>query len=340
MASFGTVARRRQAHFRDTSETISQEARTPGDDKGRRNGHLLALGCEAENLYPTLRDENGAVRFFRDRNIKWWRNARSGDAKGEAGPTRNMASSQIACVNFLLPLVEIRGALTAFLRAIDEDVREVVAIEHEGNRSPVEFEWIGTGGPLEEDAPPTRGANTTSVDAFMLAETAQGRKAYLLEWKHVEEYPTGNNYLGSGSRGETRLRRYFARYNAESSSFNGAAPIEELLYEPFYQLMRQRLLADRIAMERELEVSEAKVIAVVPEDNAAYRNPLTSPPLAQRFPDLKSVSDVFRATLKEPDEAYAIVCPSLLVGAIERECGGAAADWVKYQRHRYGWRSE
>ena len=100
MASFGTVARRQQAHFRDTSETISHEARAPGDDKGRRNGHLLALGCEAENLYPTLRGENGAVRFFHARNIKWWCNTRSGDAKGETGPTRNMASSQIACITF------------------------------------------------------------------------------------------------------------------------------------------------------------------------------------------------------------------------------------------------
>ena len=262
------------------------------------------------------------------------------DARGETGPTRNMASSQIACVNFLLPLVEIEGALTAFLRAIDEDVREVVTIEHEGNRSPVEFEWIGASGPLEGDAAPTRGANTTSVDAFMVAETARGRKAYLVEWKHVEEYPARNNYLGAGSSGETRLRRYAARYSAESSSFNGVAPIDELLYEPFYQLMRQRLLADRMAMERELDISEARVIAVVPEHNTAYRNRLTSPSLAQRFPELESVSDVFRATLKRPYEAYAIVCPSLLVDAIEGECGAAAADWTRYQRGRYGWRSE
>ena len=251
-----------------------------------------------------------------------------------------MASSQIACVNFLLPLVEIQGALAAFLRAIDEDVREIVTIEHQGNTSPVEFEWIGTSGPLEKDAPPTRGANTTSVDAFMVSETGQGRKAYLLEWKHVEGYPTRNNYLGSGSQGKTRLGRYSDPYNAESSSFNGIAPIEELLYEPFYQLMLQRLLADRMVMDRELGVSEARVIAVVPEPNTAYRNRMTSPPLAQRFPNLKSVSDVFRATLKQPDEAYAIICPSLLVEAIERGCGKAVTDWTAYQRQRYGWRIE
>lgn len=61
------------------------------------------------------------------------------------------------------------GALEAALRAIDDDVKSVIAIEHEGNKSRVEFEWIGLCGPLEEGAAHTRGANTTSVDAFMVA---------------------------------------------------------------------------------------------------------------------------------------------------------------------------
>ena len=91
----------------------------------------------------------------------------NGAARGVDGPTRNMASSQIVCVNFLLPLVGIGGALETILRTIDNDIQGVITIEHEGNVSPVEFEWIGLVGPLEEGAAPTRGANTTSVDAFI-----------------------------------------------------------------------------------------------------------------------------------------------------------------------------
>ena len=278
MPSFGQTARNQQANFRNTSKTISPAGCTPSDDKGQRHGHLLALGNEADNLYPNLRGEEGVLRFFRERKIKWWRNARSGDARGEDGPTRNMASSQIACINFLLPLVGIDGALEAVLRAIDSDVKNVVVIEYEGKKSPVEFEWIGINGPLEQDAAPTRGANTTSIDAFMVVETGAGRRAYLMEWKYVEEYPTRNNYLGNGSRGKTRRRRYSDRYSAESSSFNGIAPMDELLYEPFYQFMRQRLLADRMTNEGELEVTGVKVVAVVPEGNTAYRERITSPP--------------------------------------------------------------
>jgi hypothetical protein len=46
--------------------------------------------------------------------------------------------------------------------------------------------------------------------------------------------------------------------------------MDDPLYEPCYQLMRQRLLADRMIDKGELEVTEAKVVAVVPEGNIAY----------------------------------------------------------------------
>ena len=85
MPSFGTIARNQQAYFRSTSETVSSAGRSPSDEKGRRNGHLLALGSESENLYPFIRGENGAARFFRERSIKWWRNSRSGDSPGKKG---------------------------------------------------------------------------------------------------------------------------------------------------------------------------------------------------------------------------------------------------------------
>ena len=109
MATFGQDERRMQGTFRDGSATVSDAARHPDDDVGKRNRHVLALGHEQENLYPSLRGPTGAAQFFADRKIKWWRSSRSGDTKGTNGPTRNMASSQIACVNFLLRLVDVPG---------------------------------------------------------------------------------------------------------------------------------------------------------------------------------------------------------------------------------------
>ena len=324
--NFGVLERKRQAAFR-TGRT------TPTDAIGLRHHYLLALGCEEENLFPTLRSENGACRYFADRNIKWWQASTSGDASDGKRPTRNMASSQIACVNFLLPLVEIPGALTAVLRAIDGDVTGVVDIEHQGTTSPVELEWIGLDHALEGPGVKSRGANSTSVDAFMVAETPTGRRAYLIEWKYVEEYRTEDK--GQGRQGETRRRRYACLYE-KSPSFNHTVPFDAWLFEPFYQILRLRLLADRMVWNQELGVSEAKVVVVVPEGNCAYRKRITSPWFQRKYPD-QTVSEIVRQTLIHPCHAYASVSPSSLAASVRRRCGATAASWSCYQQERYGW---
>lgn len=128
-----------------------------------------------------------------------------------------MASSRIACVNFLLPLADIPGALAAGIRSSDSDGTASDPLSHQGTVSPVEFEWIGLGRPLEEDAAPTRGANVTSIDAFAVATTKAGRRrTSLLEWKYTGKYQTEDK--GQGSKGRTRRQRYAARYSAGSSS--------------------------------------------------------------------------------------------------------------------------
>ena len=341
--SFEHAAKGRQARFRDTSPTISPGARTPDDDKGLRNPHLLAVGCEEENLYASIRGPDGAVEFFHKRGIRWWKSSLSGDDTSVDGPTRNMASSQVACVNFLLPLAGVPGALPAAIQAIDADVTGVSNITFEGNRSPVEFEWTGLGGPLEGVG--TRGANATSIDAFLVAETASGRRrAYLLEWKYTEQYLAARpRFKGRGSSGETRRRRYGNLFRAGYSSFNPeAAPeLDEFLYEPFYQIMRQRLLADRMVHQGELGVDEAKVVLVVPEDNRAYRmvaagGKTTSPPLARRFPHLQTVEEVMRAVLRSPGTQFNMVAPSTLLESVTPALPTETRPWAQYWLERYG----
>ena len=322
MPSSREIAWKRQADFRASSPSISEKGRSPADDLGRRHGHLLAICHEDENLYPSLRGEAGVRQFFADRRIKWHRTSQSGDVRGKEGPTRSMVSSQVACVNFLLPIAGIPGALEAVVNAIDDDVTGIAEIRHEGRTSPVEFEWIGLSPSLEGGT--SRGANNTSVGAFLIAETEAGRRAYLMEWKYAEEY--GCIDEGKGSPGQRRRRRYSERYSSDTSAFiSGEVRMEELLYDPFYQLMRLRLLADRMVANRELDITNAKVVVVVPNDNSYYRGRITSPALAKRFPGLQTVSDVMRATLKKPDSTFATVCPSVLTDAVERKCASESA---------------
>ena len=107
------------------------------------------------------------------------------------------------------------------------------------------------------------------------------------------------------------------RYRAAYSSFNPEVVpnLDEFLYEPFYQIMRQRLLADRMVHQRELDVAEAKVVVVVPDRNRAYRRvtdggKTTSPPLIRRFPRLETVDEVMRVALKDAGPQFDMVAPS------------------------------
>ena len=333
--SFKAEAYRRQENFRQRSATISAQGRAPVDELGRRYGYMLALGYEDENLYPTLRGAQGVCRFFDERAVTWWRHC-GFDAVARNGPTRNMASSQIACVNFVLPLAEIENGLLAVLAAIDDDVTGIVTIEDPtaGTSSPVEFEWIGLDHALEGEAETRRGEFSTSVDAFLVAETRNGRRAYLLEWKYTEVY--GENDKGRGRKGQTRRRRYGKPY-AASPAFRDRVPLDAWLHEPFYQVMRQRLLADRMVARKELGVSEAKVVLVVPDGNAEYRRSMTSQALRAAFPDATSVEEVTRATMTAPDRDFAVVSQHAIGEVVRARCGGVVRHWSDYHLERYGW---
>ena len=334
MTSFGDAERERQARFRDTSPTISEQGRFPTDNGGQRHDYMLALDHEDETLCPRLRSKDGARKFLAERRIKWWFQ-KNYDTAGSNGPTRNMASSQIMCINFLLPLASIPGALAAAVRAIDDDVAGVVDIHHEGRVSPVEFEWIGVPNSLEGTT--TRGQYTTSVDAFVIADTGAGRRAYLMEWKYVEAESRKDYGADSASgKADTRRRIYSPLYSAANSSFNGKVPMNLMLYGNFYQLMRNRLLADRMVEEQELGVTDAKLVVVVQEGNSSYREGSVPSALSERCCGARTVEEVMRATLKDPDRTFASVSPSLLLKSVERECGASVQDWSAYMRERYG----
>lgn len=337
MPRFGAAARAQQARFRGTLNAAAQAA---DDEKGSRHGHLLALGHEIENLYPSLRGHGGALEFFAARRIQWWSSARSGDRnEGHARPTRNLASSQVSCVNFLLPLAAVPGALLALLRLIDPEVTEVEGVVGpEGLSSPVEFEWVGWRGPLEGGRV-SRGANQTSVDALLVGLTAGGRRAYLIEWKYCEEYLHPED-KGAGTSGATRTARYEALYDAPMSSFNGAVPFADLLYEPFYQLMRMTLLGDRMLAEGVTErapIDDFRVVVVCPAGNVDYRQVVPGTPLARRLSGCTTVLEAMRATLKSPARFQVVAQDDLVAGLRRSPAATELTPWLDYHAVRYGW---
>lgn len=335
-STFVDIARRQQASFRSTLTTLVGQ---PHDDKSHRHGHLLPPGCHEENLHPTLRGPAGAPGFFAARGIQWHRTFRSGDAKGQHGPTRNLASSQVCCVNFLLPLAGDPVALTELLRGIDADVVGVDPIVHQGRSSLVEFEWVGFDGPLEGGRRVSRGANQTSADALIVARTRTGRRAYVIEWKYVEAYRSPED-LSLGPEGVTRQRRYQHLYDSPTSAFNGTAPFKDWLWEPFYQLMRLRLLADRMVARGVTEgqrVDEARVVVVCPKANNAYRLAVQKTPLAARRPPGATVEDIVRTTLKDPASLTVVAQDDLVAHLRGSLVASGLSSWLAYHSLRYGW---
>lgn len=336
---FGPIARRQQALFRDS---LSAAAQAPSDDKGKRNAHLLAHGHELENLFPSLRSGGGALEFFAARGIQWWSSARSGDRPLDGtymGPTRNLASSQVSCVNFLLPLATVPDALMALLHSIDSDVVAVEPIDDgNGHVAPLEFEWVGWREPLEGGRI-TRGANQTSIDAVIIARTDTGRRAYLIEWKYCEEYLRPED-KGVGSSGNTRKARYRHLYESPTSSFNGTLPFEDLLLEPFYQLMRMTLLGDRILAEgftETLRVDDVRVVVVCPAANQDYRLVVPTTPVGRRSPSGTTVRKALRAGLKDPRRLDVIAQDDLVALLRSSTLAPALKSWLDYHSLRYAW---
>jgi hypothetical protein len=327
-------ARGQQSEFRRTLPAAAQ----PDDSPWARHGFLLALGHEDESLFETLRGPGGAADFFDVRGAKWWRSPGTGDSNGKRGPTRNLTSSQVACVNLLLPLRDHPDLLAAMLRKLDPEIVRVAPLEYEtpgghAISSYVELEWTGRVGTLEGRG--SRGDRATSADGCLVGVTANGaRRVFLLEFKYTEAY--SGAFKGAGDEGERRLRTYRARYEDAESCLSGVAPLGEVLYEPFYQIVRLGLLGDAMRADPELNLDGARVVVVCPAGNTAYRERITSPELAARFPKARTVEAVTQALWKE-SSGFAMIDPTGLVDAVRLAGGAPLEPWSSYLRRRYGW---
>jgi hypothetical protein len=332
MAKHGHVERDRQAHFRSTSDTISNPGRTPTDEHGKRHGYLLALGYELENLFPAVREI--APAFLKERGIGWWRSSVSKDRPvkdtGGVVPTRNMASSQVACVNLLFPLRDNPKALAALVRTIDPTVQEVVPIYHQG-RAPtfVEFEWVGCCSTLEEGTW-SRGANATSIDALLLGKVPGGVRAFLLEWKYVET--GGDEDKSAGSQGETRLATYSERYE-RCRLFK--PKLKQVLVAPVYQLVRSILLGHRMVEHRELGVTDARTVVVCPPTNDEYLK--LEPSHAKWIGEEVTLEVAMKEYVLRKPDLFSVTAQATLVAAARRDGGSLPEGWSDYMKERYGW---
>ncbi|MDP9183889.1 MAG: hypothetical protein M3P04_14080, partial [Actinomycetota bacterium] len=186
------------------------------------------------SLLPEVREP--ALALFAELGIPWH--------AGVGGvPSNHLLSSQVQCVNALGQMVTDPARI---VRALGDvlGIGEVLQIEPGRYLT---FEYIGPTDYFGEcpGGARIRGAHCTSVDAAFLHRALDGVvELVLVEWKYTESYrPRKPDPKKDAVR--------FGRYGEAFADPNGPVrsdvlSFQHVLDEPFYQLVRQQLLAHEL----------------------------------------------------------------------------------------------
>ena len=119
----------------------------------------------------------------------------------------------------------------------------------------------------------------------------------LVEWKYTETYTTAR--APNPGYDKTRAKRYGADYHDPAGPLRSELmELEWMLDEPFYQLMRQQLLAWRLERDRAEGADVVRVLHVLSPDNTAYQQSLVRAEHRELGAD---VDEVWGRLLRTPD---------------------------------------
>ncbi len=275
------------------------------------------------NLAPQIRTT--APRYFGPPlNIAWHLHA------GHA------LSSQVCCVNFMQPLATQPELLASVVgAAMGIAPPRMLPVEDGPDGEPwfVGLEWIGREDHLGEwpkTGNPQRGANVTSADAVVQFAHEGSKHTLLIEWKYSESYGAPP----AGKSREERIRRY------KDKAFAPAGPlkpdlglsVEDLFWEPVYQMFRQQMLAWRMQGAREDGADRVSVLHISPRANAALHT-VTAPAL-QPFGD--DAFTVFKSLLVRSDDFLSVSTEDLFGPLVTADHADPQAQgWADYLRDRY-----
>lgn len=207
-------------------------------------------------------------------------------------PHSNSAlSSQACCLNFLAPLMHRPAILAQVLTcALGSAPVTMLPVGHDtnGNEIFVDFEWIGRSSYLSEwSGTGIRGAKVTSADALARFVNHNGQiVTVLIEWKYTESYR--GRLQEKGNR--TRTARYSTRTFAPNGPIRADLDLklDDFYWEPFYQMLRQQILAWQMERAQDLGSNKVVVLHLSPSQNTNLR-------LACREFSPRFGSDTFKA---------------------------------------------
>jgi hypothetical protein len=222
-------------------------------------------------------------------------------------------------VNHLEPARIASAIATAIAQAIDPTITAVHEIPKEGF---IAYEWIAQDAHLGEPGPRKRGAMVTSIDAMIVGIRSNGQRVLvLIEWKYLESY-TGASTLHS-RRGTARMPIYQPLLIDPACPITPGEP-EALFLDPFDQLMRQTLLAWRMAKAREFEADDWVHTWIIPHGNTALRQSPSAPHT--------TIQQAWQARLRAPSR-FRMLTPTELLKNVDPSTGPAG--WREALHDRY-----
>jgi len=261
-----------------------------GEYDGKKYPFVLAK--PELNLWDVIRDN--AIKHFKDNHIQWHKG-------NDELPNGHLLSSQVACINHLFYLRDKKDLVSLILKSIDPSIVEAEEIDS----GYIEFEFIGKHGLSERCH--KRGANCTSIDACMMGKNSEGEKIlFFIEWKYTEMY--GNKSLQCKGREEI----YNHLIKDPKSPFNDKR-VEIYYYEPFYQLMRQTLLAEQCVKYKEYGCTDYRIVHVIPKENISLLNTITSKKMTG-----STINKAWRSVLRRKD-SYINMSPKEFMSPIKDE---------------------
>jgi hypothetical protein len=249
--------------------TLPDEARVPAPYLGRRGPTWPTPVClPAEfaplSLLPEAREP--AMAMFRSLDLVWHDSV-------AGGPSSHLLDSQVQCANALAPMVQRPELVVAAFGDV-LPIAEMLRVEDDHYLT---FEYVGLDNHLGEAEPGqarTRGAYFTSPDAAIRYRRPDGViEMALIEWKYTEDY---RDRALDEDRQAIRLARYRGLWDADGCPVRrDLIPYDDLFVEPFYQLIRQQLLASRMTNAREQGAERVRVGHVAPGANDGLRASLS-----------------------------------------------------------------
>lgn len=240
-------------------------------------------------------------------------------------------SSQVCCLNFLAPLARRPEILSRLIgTALKIEPPEMVEVEEGPSGEPwfVGFEWIG-GDYLNETGKSgkrTRGANATSADAIVKFRHAGRQDTLLIEWKYTEKYGQPIRPDGNAVRTSRYERMVFEPDGPVKAGID--IVLSDFFFEPFYQNLRQQMLAWQMQKHGEDGADRVRVLYISPAANIAIKA-VTAPKL-RNFGD--TAPSAFTNILANPDDFIACSTEALFYPLLTSHRGAA---WAEYLLERY-----